>query len=64
MIPKIQTFWDVTLCRLGKQVPTVRMIVMLSSSEPTDPREVLFDQEEDGIATLQSGGYLIPVDKP
>jgi hypothetical protein len=39
------------------------MIVMLSSSEPTSPREVLLDQEDEGITILQSAGYLILVDK-
>ena len=62
MIPKIQTLWDVTLYRLGIQVPTVRIIVMLSSSEATSPRGVLLDLEVENTI-LQSAGYLIPVDK-
>ena len=63
MITKIQTVWDVSLYRLGIQVPTVRIIVMLSSSEPTSPSEVLFDLEVKGNTILQSAGYLITVYK-
>jgi hypothetical protein len=39
------------------------MIIMLLSSEPTGPRGVLLDHEEEGITILQSAGYLIRVDK-
>jgi hypothetical protein len=62
--PKIQAFRDVTLCRLGEQVPTVQIIVILSSSESNSPKGVLLDhEEEEDITILQKAGYFIPVGK-
>jgi hypothetical protein len=39
------------------------MIVMLSSSEPTGPREVPLDHEDEDITILQNADYLVPVYK-